>query len=219
METKKCNRCGEEKELGAFGKNKRMKDGQQPTCFECRHKIARAEYISGGKEREKTRKQKKRQENPEEFKRKLDEYNSKRINRRRQLSRETYYRNRVENIRKGLEYSKKRYHKDPVYRLSRCIRSSIQEAFTKRKYSKKTRTYSILGLSIQEFINHLYSTFLANYNRPYDPTVDIVHIDHVIPISSATTEEEVIKLNHYTNLQLLLAEDNIKKSNKMPAPE
>lgn len=40
-------------------------------------------------------------------------------------------------------------------------------------------------------------------------------IDHIIPLSIAKNEEEVIKLCHYTNLQLLRAEDNIKKGNKI----
>lgn len=36
---------------------------------------------------------------------------------------------------------------------------------------------------------------------------------HIIPISSATNEEELIKLNHYTNLQPLCSKVNrdIKK--------
>lgn len=38
-------------------------------------------------------------------------------------------------------------------------------------------------------------------------------IDHIIPISSAKTEDEVINLNHYTNLQPLCGKINrdIKK--------
>ena len=42
-----------------------------------------------------------------------------------------------------------------------------------------------------------------------------VHIDHIIPMSTAKSEEEVIKLNQYTNLQLLKAEDNLEKSDKL----
>ena len=42
-----------------------------------------------------------------------------------------------------------------------------------------------------------------------------VHIDHIIPLATAKTEEEVIKLNHYTNLQLLKAKDNLKKGSKI----
>lgn len=40
-------------------------------------------------------------------------------------------------------------------------------------------------------------------------------IDHIIPVSSAETEEGVIKLNHYTNLQPLCSKVNrdIKKDN------
>ena len=38
-------------------------------------------------------------------------------------------------------------------------------------------------------------------------------IDHIIPLATATTEEDIIRLNHYTNLQPLEAYYNrhIKK--------
>ena len=38
-------------------------------------------------------------------------------------------------------------------------------------------------------------------------------IDHIIPLSSGKTEEDIIKLNHYTNLQPLCSRINrdIKK--------
>ena len=41
------------------------------------------------------------------------------------------------------------------------------------------------------------------------------HIDHIIPLSSANTKEEMIPLFNYKNLQPLLAEDNIRKGDKI----
>ena len=40
-------------------------------------------------------------------------------------------------------------------------------------------------------------------------------IDHIIPVSSGMTEEEVVKLNHFTNLQPLCCKINrdIKRDN------
>lgn len=40
------------------------------------------------------------------------------------------------------------------------------------------------------------------------------HLDHIIPISYANSEEEIIKLNHFTNLQPLWATDNLSKGNR-----
>jgi len=37
------------------------------------------------------------------------------------------------------------------------------------------------------------------------------HIDHIIPLASAKTEAELIKLCHYRNLQPLWAEENRRK--------
>jgi hypothetical protein len=42
------------------------------------------------------------------------------------------------------------------------------------------------------------------------------HIDHIIPLSSGKTEDDIIKLCHYTNLQPLWAIDNMKKGSKTP---
>ena len=41
------------------------------------------------------------------------------------------------------------------------------------------------------------------------------HKDHIIPLSTAKTYEEVIALNHYTNFQPLWSEDNILKSDRL----
>ena len=82
--------------------------------------------------------------------------------------------------------------------LVKKIRSLVSHAYTKRDYSKKTSTYSILKCSWKEFKIHLE-------NNPYEFKIDTVDIDldHIIPISSAKTEKEVLELNHHTNFQLL----------------
>ena len=42
------------------------------------------------------------------------------------------------------------------------------------------------------------------------------HLDHIYPISKATTEEEVIALCHYKNYQPLWAADNLAKADIIP---
>ncbi len=41
------------------------------------------------------------------------------------------------------------------------------------------------------------------------------HIDHIIPLASAKTEEELKSLCHYTNLQPLWAKENLSKGAKI----
>jgi hypothetical protein len=41
------------------------------------------------------------------------------------------------------------------------------------------------------------------------------HIDHIVPLSVAETEAELIKLGHYSNLRPLFAKDNLAKSDQM----
>ena len=89
------------------------------------------------------------------------------------------------------------------------IRSSISKSL--RGYSKNSKTSHILGCEYNEFLNYLNNN---PYNFKYgDGGYDI---DHIIPISSSDTEEEVFKLNHYTNFQLLPSDYNryIKSDNE-----
>ena len=72
----------------------------------------------------------------------------------------------------------------------------------------------ILGCDYQFFISHLLKTYKNNYGIDWDGIVE-VEIDHIYPLSKAQTEEEVIKLCHYSNLQLLTKEDNRKKRDKI----
>lgn len=122
------------------------------------------------------------------------------------------YREEQEHKRKHSEYIKRRRAEDPKYKMVCDVRNMLNNAFNKRmKVGKQKRTEEILGCTIDFFIEYLQSQFkegmtIENHGE--------WHIDHIIPLSSATTEEEVIKLNHYTNLQPLWAKENIVKRNK-----
>ena len=108
---------------------------------------------------------------------------------------------------------------DVIYSLSHRIRGMIQKSIRSSGYTKMSRTYEILGCTFDEFKLHIESEFgdwmtwenRGLYNGQLNYGWDI---DHIIPISSAKNEEEIIKLNHYTNLQPLCSYTNryIKKN-------
>lgn len=120
---------------------------------------------------------------------------------------------RLENKEYYNGYVKNRRSKDCLFRFSCNVRSLISNSFNRgiRGLKKNNKTEEILGCSIQYFIEFIRTKLtdgmsIDNYGK--------WHLDHIIPISSAKTEDEVFKLNHYTNFQPLWAEDNLKKGSK-----
>lgn len=106
-----------------------------------------------------------------------------------------------------------RLHNDPLFKLKEQLRCNIRNSLKKKNHTKSCRTTEILGCSFDEACEHLFSTWKENYGKSWDG--EPYHIDHIIPLSTATTKEEVIKLCHYTNLQLLSPEDNMAKSDNL----
>ena len=77
--------------------------------------------------------------------------------------------------------------------ISICIR--------RRGFTKSSKTCEILGCDWDTLKEHFEKQFddkmsWENHGTYWD-------IDHIIPVSSAKTEEDIIRLNHYTNLQPL----------------
>ena len=125
-----------------------------------------------------------------------------------------------ENREKINNYTKEKRKTDPVFKLADSIRSSISSCFRRNNYKKKSRTTEILGCAFIELKAHLESKFepwmtwenRGLYNGELNYGWDM---DHIIPIASAITEEDIIKLNHYTNFQPLCSYTNrhIKRDN------
>jgi hypothetical protein len=92
------------------------------------------------------------------------------------------------------------------------MRCRVWKYITLFDITKKNKTFEIVGCTPEFLKEHLEKQFVdgmtwENRNK--------WHIDHKLPLSSAKTEEELYKLCHYTNLQPLWAEENLKKSNKI----
>jgi len=109
-----------------------------------------------------------------------------------------------------------RRNRDPFYKLKCNLRSSISKLIKNKGYLKKSKTFEILGCSYEDFIIHIEKKFESwmnweNYGNPKDDIYEpnkTWDIDHIIPLSSFNTEQELLELNHYTNLQPLCSYEN-----------
>lgn len=152
------------------------------------------------------------QRNKETIKEKSKKYRCEHIQERKKYN-ENYRKNNRNIINKR---HNQRMKEEPIYYLKHRIRALIKKSFIRRNETKAKRTEQILGCNIDFFINYLIKTYENNYNEKWNwDYLKDVHIDHIIPLSEVNTEEEVIKLCHYTNLQLLKAKDNLDKKDKL----
>lgn len=102
--------------------------------------------------------------------------------------------------------------KDPLYRAKIDARNIIRKALSDSGYSKKSRTEEIIGCSFEQFKTHIESLFVENMSWE---SRDEWHIDHIIPLSFAKNERELLLINHYTNLRPIWAKENQLKSDKI----
>jgi hypothetical protein len=117
--------------------------------------------------------------------------------------------NKEDINQKSIEYIKSKKESNPFFKAQQSLRGRMQKAF-KNGYSKSKRSLELIGCPWEELKAHIENKFVngmtwENYG------LFGWHIDHIIPFASAKTIEELEKLCHYTNLQPLWAEDNLKK--------
>jgi hypothetical protein len=222
-EKKKCSKCGIEKELCEFYFRK-DRGCYYSCCKKCvsikskinweKQKMIDPEY---DKKRYEIRKQKntngfkkyskKWNDNNKEYYQKYKKKNEEKIKEYSKI----YYINNREKINKYTnEWRKEKNKKDLLFKLINNMRSSTNRMIG----SKKNKTFEYLGCSPQELKLFLENKFLNgmswdNYGKFG------WHIDHIIPLSSAKDGEELIKLFHYSNLQPLWWQDNLKKGSKI----
>jgi hypothetical protein len=142
------------------------------------------------------------------------EYRERNAEKEKARGKKWYLENSARSINYSIEYQKKKKVTDPLYKFTCVTKLDIVNSFKRstNAFKRYEKTESILGCTIIDFIKHIKSKFTEGM------TIDNHgewHLDHIIPLSTAKTEEDVIKLCHYTNYQPLWAKDNLSKYNKI----
>ena len=193
---KTCSQCSIPHEIQNFQNKKGGKYGVREVCRECARNNPK--YIETVKKYRENNKERKQQVSKEYRKN-----NKEKINNRRYI------------------WEKEKLSTDTLFRLKKTLKSLIGNGIKRKGFSKTTRTSQILCCSYEEFKLYIESKFEPwmswdNYGGKYIAGLNTNwDIDHIIPLSSAKSEEEIIKLNHYTNLQPLCSYTNrhIKRDN------
>lgn len=225
-----CAKCKESKSVDEFYKRETSKDGLRAECISC-ERVRRAKHRKANKDNIKEYNRNYREANKEKIAEKKKAYyeankekykayceaNKEKIAERKKAYHEA---NREKSSQRSADYYRKRKD-DPLFRLIRNYRNSCLKAFQSIGQKKNNSSLKLLGLKTwQQLAKHLSKQF---YNHPKtgkkmtfdDHGIYGWHIDHIIPMSTAKTEEDIIKLCHYTNLQPLWAKDNLSKGNKI----
>ena len=135
---------------------------------------------------------------------------ARRERRKRKMKTDDEFRKSDNRKREGRRV--RREDRDPVFKLKRKMRNALRGSFKRKGYTKNTQNQKILGGDWETVKEHFESLFTEGMN--WD-NMGQWHIDHIIPLSVAKTEEEIINLCNYKNLQPLWGEDNLRKSDKI----
>lgn len=219
--TKVCNKCGIEKDITLFSKNKKCKGGYRTDCKECQKRY-RLDNIdqhreSNNKWYDKNRRSPREKSNLTEkevrkiwYEKNKDRINKERREKRKKRTEQQIIKERVMHT----QYVRKRYQEDSVYKILNCLRSRVGLAIKNQSSEKAFKTTELLGCSIEECRQHLEDQFVEGMSWDNH---GVWHIDHIKPCASfdLTNEDEQKQCFHYTNLQPLWAEENLRKSDKL----
>ena len=215
---KVCSRCNENKSIENFGKRKVSKDGYYGLCKICRNVDCRKSkknkiYTEEEILIEKERKKKYYVDNKDVIltKNKIYRSNNKEY---AKIYKSIYYsKNREKLIRQSVSWHLDKMKNDPIYKLKSNISCLVRNSLKYKGYKKSSKTIDILGCNIDEFKIYLESKFESwmswdnqgLFNGELNYGWDI---DHIMPLASAETEEDIIRLNHYSNLRPLCSYTN-----------
>ena len=121
-------------------------------------------------------------------------------------------RNRLRIRTRMRKWARKRYKTDPIFRLLVAQRNRTRMAL--RGSPKAETTVKLFGCSEVAFRKHLENKFQRGMS--WDTYGSVWHVDHIRPCSSFDLSDPAQQKRcfHYSNLQPLFVEDNLRKGDK-----
>lgn len=215
-----CSKCNIIKDTSNFGKDKSRKDNLTPYCNECRIIIRKKNsektteynknYIKNNHEKILLQKKLYRDSNKEFISKNKNIFYSE--NRETLLEKQKeYYNNNKEKINNNVRLKRKN---NIMFKLIESYRSRTNNFSKLKSIPKNKTTMEMIGISPKEFKLYIESLFTDgmtwdNHSR------NGWHIDHIIPLSSAKSEDDLYRLSHYTNLRPLWCDENLRKGKKI----
>lgn len=239
METKICFKCGKEKPISKFYKDKKSKDGYGYYCKECQSKMAKEyyhnnlekfkeyrinnrgkisqhqkEYYQNNAELLKEKGKKYYQDNLEKMRKKNKEYYWDNLGKHKEYGKKYRSNNRDKARQSQKEYMKRKRESDPVFKLNHNISTGIYNSLKGNKNGHHWE--DLVGYSLSDLKNHLEVQFKdgitwQNYGK--------WHIDHIVAKSlfniKGPKSKGFKKCWALENLRPMWAKENIKKKNKL----
>lgn len=227
MESKICKECEERKDISEFIRCSSYKDNVRNTCKKC-GAIKSKKWREENKQKVRDWREKNREKiniykkndyiknknkylehkklyyinNKESILLKIDEYEKNKSEERK-----------LEDNIKTNKWQKNKLKNDPLFYIKKNTTSYILASIRKNGFTKKSKIYQILGCTFEELKEHLESKFepwmnwenRGLYNGELNYGWDM---DHIIPLSIAENENELLNLLFYKNLQPLCSKIN-----------
>ena len=137
--------------------------------------------------------------------------NKSNIEARREYMKKYRADNKERLLEMGRKRDKRKRETSPLYRIRYNLSHNLRECMKRLGRNKTNSVTGLIGCSIEELIEHLNSN---SYGFKFgDNGIDV---DHIVPTSSVDNEDDLRRLYHFSNLQLLPSYYNrfIKKDNK-----
>lgn len=172
------------------------------------------------RKRQREARKKLKEENPEKLKEKAKKQYEKNKEKIKKYSSE-YQKNNKEKVSvRGKRYRDK-YKDDVLFNLKKLVRSRLKSFLITKNKKIDGSSLLLIGCTPEELKIYLENQFTDGMSWENHGSYGefIWHIDHIIPLSSAETEEDIYKLAHYTNLQPMWSIDNFKKGSRILTKE